>query len=129
MSRDDRSAAARRCLESPGLRRGIATSTKGVPMSRYAVVHIDDIPEQDDGQVPMRSVRHHLGITGFGVNAWTARNAGDRIIPEHQEANETEESSDRDEERYLAVRGRAPFELDGERNDEPAGTFPLGRPR
>jgi len=98
-------------------------------MSGYAVVHVDDIPEQDDGRVPMRSVRHHLGITGFGVNAWTARNAGDRMIPEHQEADETEEESDRDEELYLVVRGRAVFELDGERHDAPAGTLVFVRPR
>jgi tetratricopeptide (TPR) repeat protein len=98
-------------------------------MDGYAVVHVDDIPEQDDGQVPMRSVRDHLGITGFGVNAWTARNAGDRMIPEHQEANETEDESDRDEELYVVVSGRAVFELDGERHDAPAGTFVFVRPR
>jgi tetratricopeptide (TPR) repeat protein len=98
-------------------------------MSGYVVVHVDDIPEQDDGQVPMRPVRHHLGITGFGVNAWTARNTGDRMIPEHQEADETEEESDRNEELYLVVSGRAVFELDGERHDAPAGTFVFVRPR
>ena len=52
-------------------------------MSTYAVVHVNDIPELDDGRESMRPVRHHLGITGFGVTAWTARNAGDRIINEH----------------------------------------------
>jgi tetratricopeptide (TPR) repeat protein len=31
-------------------------------------------------------VRHHFGISSFGVNAWTARNAGDRIINEHDES-------------------------------------------
>lgn len=97
-------------------------------MSGYAVVHVDDIPELDDGQVPMRPVRHHLGITGFGVNAWTARNAGDRIIPEHREADETEEESDRNEELYVVVRGHAVFELDGERRDAPAGTLVFVRP-
>ena len=97
-------------------------------MSGYAVVHVDDIPELDDGQVPMRPVRHHLGITGFGVNAWTARNAGDRIIPEHREADETEEESDRNEELYVVVQGRAVFELDGERRDAPAGTLVFVRP-
>jgi len=90
-------------------------------MSGYAVVHVNEISEQDDGQVPMRPVRHHLGIAGFGVNAWTARNAGDRLIPEHQEANETEEESDRDEELYLVVQGRAVFELDGERHERTCG--------
>ena len=98
-------------------------------MSGYAVVHLDDVPELDDGQVPMWSVRHHLGIAGFGVNAWTARNAGDRLIPERQEADEAEEESDRNEELYLVVRGRAVFELDGERHDAPAGTFVFVRPR
>jgi tetratricopeptide (TPR) repeat protein len=98
-------------------------------MSAYAVVHVDDIPEQDDGQVPMRSVRHHLGISGFGVNAWTGRNVGDRIIPEHQEANDSEDETERDEELYLVVRGRAVFELDGERHDAPVGTFVFVRPR
>jgi tetratricopeptide (TPR) repeat protein len=98
-------------------------------MGGYAVVHVDDVPEQDDGQVPMRAVRHHLGITGFGVNAWTARSAGDRIIPEHQEADETEDESERNEELYLVVQGRAVFELDGERHDAPAGTFVFVRPR
>lgn len=97
-------------------------------MSGYAVVHVDDIPELDDGQVPMRPVRHHLGITGFGVNAWTARNAGDRIIPEHREADETEEESDRNEELYVVMQGRAVFELDGERRDAPAGTLVFVRP-
>jgi len=98
-------------------------------MAGYAVVHVDDIPERDDGQVPMRSVRDHLGITGFGVNAWAARNVGDRMIPEHQEANETEDESERDEELYVVLSGRAVFELDGERHDAPAGTFVYVRPR
>jgi mannose-6-phosphate isomerase-like protein (cupin superfamily) len=98
-------------------------------MSGYSVVHVDDIPAQDDGRALMRPVRHHLGITGFGVNAWTAPNAGDRLIPEHQEANENEDETERDEELYLVVQGRAVFELDGERHDAPAGTFVFVRPR
>ncbi|MBA3365470.1 MAG: hypothetical protein H0U03_06740 [Actinobacteria bacterium] len=97
-------------------------------MSGYAVVHVDDIPELEDGRCPMRPVRHHLGITGFGVTAWTARNAGDRVINEHQEAEAGEEETDRDEELYLVVHGRASFELDGERQDAPAGTFVFARP-
>lgn len=98
-------------------------------MSGYAVVHIDDVPELDDGREPMRPVRHHLGITGFGVTAWTARNAGDRIINEHREAEAGEEESERDEELYFVVEGRAVFELDGERQDAPAGTLVFVRPR
>jgi hypothetical protein len=92
-------------------------------MSGYALAHVDEIPELDDGRCPMRPVRHHLGITGFGVNAWTARNAGDRILNEHEE-----EEQDSQEELYLVLRGRAVFELDGERRDAPAGTFVFVRP-
>jgi tetratricopeptide (TPR) repeat protein len=92
-------------------------------MSSYAVVHVDEIPEQDDGRVPMRPVRHHLGITGFGVNAWTARNAGDRIINEHEE-----EDPNSDEELYVVLQGRAVFELDGERRDAPEGSLVFVKP-
>jgi tetratricopeptide (TPR) repeat protein len=97
-------------------------------MSGYEVAQIDEIPEVHDGNLPMRPVRHHLGITGFGVNAWTARNAGDRMIPEHREADETEDPAERDEELYIVVQGRAVFELDGERRDAPAGTLVFARP-
>jgi tetratricopeptide (TPR) repeat protein len=65
----------------------------------------------------------HFGITGFGVNAWTARDAGDRIINEHDESE-----PDSNEELYLVLRGRAVFELDGDRVDAPAGTLVFARP-
>jgi tetratricopeptide (TPR) repeat protein len=91
-------------------------------MSGYAVLHLDEIDEVSDGRSPYRPVRHHFGITSFGVNAWTARDAGDRIINEHDESDAGEE------ELYLVQRGRARFELDGERVDAPAGTFVFARP-
>ena len=88
-------------------------------MSGYAVAHLDEIDELDDGRCPWRPVRHHFGITSFGINAWTGREAGDRIINEHDESDE----KDLSEELYLVTAGRAVFELDGERRDAPAGTF------
>jgi tetratricopeptide (TPR) repeat protein len=91
-------------------------------MSDYAVAQLDEIEEIDDGRVPSRPVRHHFGITSFGVNAWTGREAGDRIINEHDEAD------DEQEELYLVQAGRARFELDGEQLDAPAGTFVYVRP-
>jgi quercetin dioxygenase-like cupin family protein len=91
-------------------------------MSGYAVAHLDEIDELDDGRCPLRPVRHHFGITSFGVNTWTAAAAGDRIINEHDESDEDQE------ELYLVQRGRATFELDGERVDAPAGTFIYARP-
>ena len=87
-------------------------------MSRYAVAHLDEIDEISDGRCPSRPIRHHFGITSFGVNAWTGREAGDRIINEHDEGQD-----DGDEELYLVQRGRARFELDGEPVQAPVGTL------
>lgn len=92
-------------------------------MGEYAVAQIDEIEELNDGRCPWRPVSHHLGITSFGANAWTAREAGDRIINEHDESE-----PDSDEELYLVMRGRATFELDGEQVDAPAGTLVFARP-
>ena len=36
-------------------------------MTGYAVAHLDEIDEIDDGRSPYRPVRHHLGITSFGA--------------------------------------------------------------
>src|SRR6187397_380102 len=93
-------------------------------MSEYAVAHLDEIDELTDGREPWRPVRHHFGITAFGVTAWTGREVGDRIINEHDEAEE----QDQQEELYLVQQGRATFELDGERVDAPAGTLVFARP-
>jgi tetratricopeptide (TPR) repeat protein len=93
-------------------------------MTRYAVAHLDEIDEISDGRCPSRPVRLHFGITSFGVNAWIGREAGDRIINEHDEA----ELGDGQEELYLVQRGRARFELDGERIEAPADTFVFVRP-
>jgi uncharacterized cupin superfamily protein len=86
-------------------------------MADYAVAHLDEIEEIDDGRVPYRPVRHHFGITSFGATAWTGRAAGDRVINEHDEAD------DGSEELYLVTQGHAVFEFDGDKVDAPAGTF------
>jgi tetratricopeptide (TPR) repeat protein len=92
-------------------------------MTSYAVARLDEIDEVNDGREPFRPVRHHFGITSFGVTAWTARDAGDRIINEHDES-----PPDSAEELYIVVRGRAVFELDGDRVAAPAGTFVFAPP-
>lgn len=86
-------------------------------MSTYQAAHFTDIDVVDDGRCPLRPVRHHFGITTFGVNTWTAEQAGDRLINEHDEADMEFE------ELYLVLQGRARFEIDGEQVDAPAGTF------
>ena len=84
----------------------------------YAVARLEEIEELDDGRCPYRPVRHHFGITSFGVTTWTAGAAGDRIINEHDESEPGAA-----EELYLVLGGRAVFELDGDRVPAPAGTF------
>jgi hypothetical protein len=87
----------------------------------YSVAQLDEIEEITDGRCPWRPIRHHLGITAFGVNAWTGRAVGDRIINEHDEADEHEEL-------YVVLSGHAAFEVDGERLDAPTGTLLFVRP-
>jgi tetratricopeptide (TPR) repeat protein len=91
-------------------------------VSGYQVAHLNEIEVIDDGREPMTPVRHHFGITSFGVNGWTAHEAGARLINEH------DESDDGQEELYLVQAGRARFELDGESQDAPTGTFVYVRP-
>jgi tetratricopeptide (TPR) repeat protein len=92
-------------------------------MKSYAVARLDEIEEVTDGREPFRPVRHHFGISSFGVNAWTAHDVGDRIINEHDESGPGSQ-----EELYLVVGGRAVFELDGDRVTAPAGTLIFAPP-
>jgi tetratricopeptide (TPR) repeat protein len=67
-------------------------------------------------------VRRRFGIQAFGVNAYTAAQAGDRIVEEHTEATNGHE------ELYFVAAGTAVFALDGEEVEAPAGTFVFVRP-
>ena len=87
-------------------------------MARYSVARLEEIDEIDGGQHAFRPVRHHFGITTFGVIAATARSEGDLLIKEHDEAER-----DSGEELYVVVSGCARFELDGDIQEAPAGTF------
>ena len=91
-------------------------------MAHYEVAGLYEIEEITDGREPWRPIRHHFGIESFGINAWTAAGAGDRIINEH------DETDDGNEELYLVIRGGATFELDGERLDAPTGTLVYVKP-
>ncbi len=89
-------------------------------MTAYRVARLDEIEEVNDGRCPWRGVRHHLGITAFGVNAWTARDAGDRIINEHSEEPDGDYG---EEELYVVLEGHATFEVGAEQVDAPEGTL------
>jgi quercetin dioxygenase-like cupin family protein len=69
------------------------------------------------GTLVWKPVRRPLGITAFGINAYTAAAAGDEVVEEHTE------STLGHEEVYVVVSGRAVFTVDGEEVDAPAGTL------
>jgi hypothetical protein len=69
------------------------------------------------GTLVWKPIRKTLGVTAFGINAYTAANAGDEVVEEH-----TEEPLGH-EEIYVVIRGRALFTVDGEKVDAPAGTL------
>jgi tetratricopeptide (TPR) repeat protein len=87
-------------------------------MAGYQIARLEEIEQIDDGRAPFRAVRHHFGITTFGITASTAAAEGDRLVNEHDESE-----PDSSVELYLVVSGHATFELDGETRDAPAGTF------
>lgn len=93
-------------------------------MAAYAVADLDEIEELSDAGCHYRPIRHHLGVTAFGVTAWTAAAAGDRVINEHDEGDPTA-----DEELFLVLHGHAVFEIDDDRVDAPAGTLVFAPPR
>jgi uncharacterized cupin superfamily protein len=68
------------------------------------------------GTLSWKPIRKTLGITAFGVNAYTAENAGDEVVEQH------DETALGHEEIYVVVRGRATFTVDGEEVDAPEGT-------
>ena len=91
---------------------------------RYDITHLDELdrfPVDDEGLV-WRPVRRRLGISAFGVNAYTAAKAGDRVVEEHREAENGHE------ELYFVAHGRATFTLEDDEIDAPTGTFVFARP-
>ena len=91
---------------------------------RYATAHLDEFERLSSFGVEgvWRPVRHHFGIEGFGVNAFTAAEPGTRVVEEHDELSDAGDEA-RHQELYVVLTGRATFTLDGEERDAPAGTF------
>jgi hypothetical protein len=90
---------------------------------RYATAHLDDLdrlPAFGEDRV-WRPVRHHFGIEAFGINAYTAEQAGRRVIEEHDELGES--GAGGHNELYVVLTGRATFTVDGDELDAPAGTL------
>ena len=76
---------------------------------------IDGIPVF--GTLSWKPVRRPLGVTAFGINAYTAARAGDEVVEDHTEKQLGHE------EIYVVLAGHASFTVDGEAVDAPAGTL------
>lgn len=83
-------------------------------MTAWSSAHLDEIAaEQWPYWAP---IRHHFGITTFGVNAWRGK-PGDEVIKRHHE------SESGAPELYLVLSGHATFALGSDELDAPAGTL------
>ena len=88
-------------------------------MKPYEVARLDELerlPVVGEG-LTWRPVRRTLGVSAFGVSAYSAANAGERVVEEHTE------SRNHHEELYVVVRGRATFTVGDDELDAPAGTL------
>jgi tetratricopeptide (TPR) repeat protein len=84
------------------------------------IARIEDLeryPIEGQDGLTWRPVRRYFDIKAFGVNAYTADEAGQRVVEEHREAENGHE------ELYVVVSGRVRFMVDGEEHDAPAGTL------
>ena len=83
----------------------------------WQVANVNEIPPvKDDWPATWKSVRHHFGITGFGINAVT-KDAGEVLIPEH------DENPSGQQELYFVHAGGVKANLDGTEVELPAGSF------
>jgi hypothetical protein len=87
--------------------------------------HIDDLDRIPLEHGVYRPVRRALGVTAFGINAYTADAAGEHVIEPHDEKSA---GAGGHEELYAVVTGRAAFTVGDEEIDAPAGTLVLVPP-
>jgi tetratricopeptide (TPR) repeat protein len=85
----------------------------------YSAVRVDELDPVAVAGVRWHGVRRALGVTAFGVNAYSAE-AGEEVVEDH---DETGGGSGRHEELYVVLSGRAAFTVAGEEIDAPPGTL------
>jgi tetratricopeptide (TPR) repeat protein len=87
--------------------------------AKVRVARIDEIEPVSVAGGLYHPLRRALGVRAFGINAYSARKAGDQLIETH---DETGAGSGGQEEAYVVVSGRATFTVGDEEIDAPAGT-------
>lgn len=91
----------------------------------YKLLALDDLERVPLEHGVWRPVRRALGVTAFGINAYTADRAGDALIEPH---DETSPGAGGHEELYFTATGRASFTVADQEVDAPRGTMLLVEP-
>ena len=88
-------------------------------MSGFKTLRIDavDTLRDDDTGADWLTLRHRLGVTAFGLNAYRAPEAGVQVIVDHDETDSGHQ------EVYVVLNGAASFAVGTETIDAPAGTI------
>jgi len=79
----------------------------------YATARLSELT----GERGWAAIRRELGVGAFGINAWTAREAGEAVIVAH------DEKPSGHEELYVVIAGQATFTVGAERMTAPTGTI------
>jgi hypothetical protein len=87
-------------------------------MSGFKTLKLDavDTLRDDDTGADWITLRHRLGVTAFGLNAYRAPEAGVQVIVDHDETDSGHQ------EVYVVLSGEASFAVGTETIDAPAGT-------
>jgi tetratricopeptide (TPR) repeat protein len=91
-----------------------------VTLPSFTTANLSEIPTIASAGVSWKPVRRHLGISAFGVNAFTAAAAGDELIEDHDELGL---QAGNHQELYFVAAGAARFTVDGAEIEAPTGTF------
>jgi uncharacterized cupin superfamily protein len=88
----------------------------------WKIEHIDNVPPMKDGMSQgWKSIRWHMGIESFGVNAVT-KPKGQWLTPIHDEIDEKQD------ELFVVMEGMAEFHLDGHKVQARPGTLVSAKP-
>ena len=83
------------------------------------IARIADVPrvtDLDARDPDWHPIQHYFRLTAFGINAYVAREAGQELVGDHDEAGSNQE------EVYVVTAGRARFTIDGADHDVDAGS-------
>jgi quercetin dioxygenase-like cupin family protein len=87
-------------------------------MPGYKTLDLGSAPttRDEDTGADWITLRHQLGVTAFGINAWRAPEPGRQVIVEHDESDSLHQ------EVYIVLSGEATFTVGGDEIAAPSGT-------